>query len=76
MSIFEYDEEKELGRIRKAEREEGEKIGEKKGLMQGAINTIMILKELGISKQRAVSKIVEQFGIIQDEAEKLVDEHW
>lgn len=76
MSIFEYDEEKELGRIRKAEREEGEKIGEKKGLMQGAINTIMILKELGISKQKAISKIVEQFGIIQDEAEKLVDEHW
>lgn len=27
MSIFEYDEEKEMGRIRRAEREEGEKLG-------------------------------------------------
>lgn len=84
MSIFEYDEEKELGRIRKAEREEGEKIGqvrgeelgEQKGLMQGAVNMVITLKKMGISKQEAISKVVEGFGYTQEEAEELVDRHW
>lgn len=84
MSIFEYDEEKELGRIRRAEREEGEKIGqargeelgEQKGLMQGAVNMVITLKELGISKQETVLKVVERFDYAQEEAEKMVNKHW
>lgn len=88
MSIFEYDEEKEIGRIRRAEREEGEKIGqargeelgekrgEKKGLMQGAVNMVITLKQLGISKQETISKVVEGFGYTQEETEELVDKHW
>ncbi len=72
MSIFEYDEEKELGRIRKEERE----AGEEKGLIQGAVNTIVILKGLGISKQEIAAKLAEQFELTQTEAEQLVEKHW
>lgn len=80
MSIFEYDEEKEIGRIRKEEREAGreigEEIGEKRGLTQGAVNTIMILKGIGISPKDTAAKLTEQFGFTKKEAEALVDEHW
>ena len=68
MSIFEYDEEKEIGRIRRAEREEGKK--------DGAVNAIVMLKKLGISKQDTLSNIIENFGFPQEEAEKLVDKNW
>ena len=76
MSIFEYDEEKEMGHIRRAEREEGERSGERLGLTQGAINMIITLKKLGISKQDTLSNLVESFGFAQAEAEELVDKHW
>ena len=76
MSIFEYDEEKEIGRIRRAEREEGEKLGEERGLIQGAVNMILTLKELGISKQDTISKVVERFGYTKDKVEEIVEEHW
>lgn len=84
MSIFEYDEEKEIGRIRREEREigkeigqaQGEEIGEKRGFMQGAVNTIIILKGLGISEKETAEKLAEQFGFTEDEAEALVDENW
>ncbi len=76
MSIFEYDEEKELGRIRKEEREAGEEIGQAQGLIQGAVNTIVILKGLGISKQETAAKLAEQFKLAQTEAEQLVEKHW
>lgn len=84
MSIFEYDEEKEIGRIRREEREigkeigqaQGEEIGEKRGFTQGAVNTIIILKGLGISEKETAEKLAEQFGFTEDEAEALVDEHW
>ena len=76
MSIFEYDEEKEMGRIRRAERADGEKIGQARGEMLGAVNTIIILKELGHSKQETTTKITEKFNFEPEEAEKLVDENW
>lgn len=84
MSIFEYDEEKELGRIRRTEREEGKKIGEesgliqgeKIGLMQGAVNMILTLKELGISKQDTISKVIERFGYTKDKVEEMIEKYW
>lgn len=80
MSIFEYDEEKEMGRIRKTERAEGEEVGqargERIGLERGAVNMIITLKKLGISKQDTLSNIIESFGFAQAEAEELVDKNW
>lgn len=76
MSIFEYDEEKEIGRIRKEEREIGKKIGEKQGLMQGAINMIAALKKLGISRTDTISNIIDSFSFTKDEAEELVGKYW
>lgn len=48
MSIFEYDEEKELALLREAEREGGVKLGMQQGIQQGIQVLITSFKELDI----------------------------
>lgn len=69
MSIYEYDEEKELKIIRADERELGREEGERKGI----IVLIDILNELNAPKDMVLEKISEKFGISEEEAKKYLD---
>ncbi len=79
MSIFEYDEEKEMARIKK----EMERIkqatwddGRKQGLEQGLINTLLTYKEFNVSKDEAALKAAERFNMDLEKVRKIVEEHW
>ncbi len=68
MSIFEYDEEKEMERIKKDIWEQG--------LESGIINTILTYKEFNVSKDEAASKVASRFNMDLEKVRKLVEEHW
>lgn len=88
MSIFEYDEEKELKLIRRDEREigreegrqegkeegkeEGRQEGKRQGLHIGIQAFILDNLEEGISKDRIIEKLVKRFDIQEDEARQWV----
>ena len=80
MSIFEYDEEREIELIRRDEREIGKEIGQKIGEEIGAEkereNTIKSIisfgKKLGASKEQIIKELQERCLLEEQEAEKKV----
>ena len=74
MSIFEYDEERELKLIRRAEYEEGLKEGHEAGLEQGRITTLKKLISKKLSKGWSAAQIAEDLELECSEVEKLVKE--
>lgn len=74
MSIFEYDEERELKLIRRAEYEEGLKEGHEAGLEQGRITTLKKLISKKLSKGWSAAQIAEDLELEYSEVEKLVKE--
>ena len=84
MSIFEYDEEREIELIRRDEREIGKEIGQKIGEEIGAgkerENTIKSIisfgKKLGASKEQIIKELQERCSLEEQEAEKKVTLHW
>ena len=88
MSIFEYDEEREIELIRRDEREIGkeigkeigQKIGEEIGVEKERENTIKSIisfgKKLGASKEQIIKELQERCSLEEQEAEKKVTLHW
>ena len=84
MSIFEYDEEREIELIRRDEREIGKEIGQKIGEEIGAEkereNTIKSIisfgKKLGASKEQIIKELQERCLLEEQEAEKKVTLYW
>jgi phosphoheptose isomerase len=55
----------------------GEIKGERKGELKGAINaTIRMCKEFNVSVADTVKKIIDEFGLTENEAERKVKEYW
>lgn len=66
MSIYEYDEERELRIIREDERAMGEEIGRNEG-----INAVVeILRELNMPEKVMIEKIIDKFGLSYEKAEE------
>ena len=84
MSIFEYDEEREMELIRRDEREIGKEIGQKLGEEIGAEkereNTIKSIisfgRKLGASKEQIIRELQERCLLEEQEAEKKVSLYW
>ena len=88
MSIFEYDEEREIELIRRDEREIGKEIGQKIGQKIGEEigagkereNTIKSIisfgKKLGASKEQIIKELQERCLLEEQEAEKKVTLYW
>lgn len=74
MSIFEYDEERELKLIRRAEYEEGLKQGREDGLKQGRIATLKNLVAKKLAKGWSPVQIAEDLEMELPEVEKLTAE--
>lgn len=76
MSIFEYDEEKEMQKIRKAEyevgreegRREGQEEGHREGREEGVRALIGILKGLDMGENTIMEKLEKGFGLSSEEA--------
>lgn len=64
MSIFEYDEEKEMQKIRKAEYE----VGREEGREEGVRALIGILKGLDMGENTIMEKLEKGFGLSSEEA--------
>lgn len=73
VSIFEYDEERELELFRAAERENGREEGLQEGLIQGLITTC---KELGVSFEATMAKLKEKYSMKDEEAQKNMKLYW
>ncbi len=88
MSIFEYDEEREIELIRRDEREIGkeigkeigQKIGEEIGAEKERENTIKSIisfgKKLGANKEQIIKELQERCLLEEQEAEKKVTLYW
>lgn len=72
VSIYEYDEERELRRIRESEREIGEEIGKEIGMelgqQRGVVSTCL---SLGLTKEETIEKLIEICHITRGEAEEV-----
>lgn len=71
MSIFEYDEEAELKKLRASERRHGEKCGEARGIKLGENRIIMIKICKKLQKSYTISKIAEELEEPEEKIERL-----
>ena len=68
MSIFEYDEEKELALIRRDERSIGMEEGMEKGMLVGIEAFLSLCEDLKLSQEETLSKLMEKFSLSEQEA--------
>ena len=77
MSIFEYNEEEEMRKIRASEykngKEDGIAQGIKQGIEQGMVETC---KELGVSFEQTVARLKLRFDISEQEAQEKAGYYW
>lgn len=72
MSIFEYDEEREIELIRRDEREIGEQIG-----IEKAIRTIIsFCRKHGDTREQTIQELCENCELTRDDAEKKMQLYW
>ena len=80
MSIYEYDEERELKLIRADERELGKELGIELGReeeKENAIKAVISLcKEFGSTKEVTVEKLMEKCELSKETAEEKVNHYW
>ena len=68
MSIFEYDEEKELALIRRDERSIGMEEGMEKGMLVGIEAFLSLCEDLKLSQEETLTKLMEKFNLSEPEA--------
>ena len=68
LSIYEYDEERELKLIRADERELGREEGIAQGLEQGIDALTDMCRELGYSDEQIVAEVVKRFDVSEEKA--------
>lgn len=77
MSIFEYDEEREMKLIRQSERElgweEGHRDGWTAGKSEGIRAFITLCKELNFSEDETISQLMAKFEVTASEARNYIE---
>ena len=88
MSIYEYDEERELALIRRDEREigieqgieRGKEIGEKIGRQEEKENNIksivVLCRKFGRNREQTISELIEQCHLPKEQAQDKVELYW
>ncbi len=84
MSIYEYDEERELALIRRDEREigmeQGKVLGEKIGRQEEREKTVQaiiaVCQELGGSREETMEKLMEKCNLTKMQAQKKIEQYW
>lgn len=57
-------------------REEGHAEGLAEGRIEGIKAVIETCRELGVSKETAMEKVLQKFEVTREEAEQLLDQNW
>lgn len=73
MSIFEYNEEEEMRKIRASEYKNGMEEGIALGIEQGIIE---ICKEMNLTFEQTAEKLKLRFNISEQEAQERVRHYW
>ena len=77
MSIFEYNEEEEMRKIRASEYKNGKEDGIAQGIEQGIVQGMVeTCKELGVSFEQTVARLKLRFDISKQEAQEKVRHYW
>ena len=76
VSIYEYDEEREMRLIRADEREIGMEQGLEQGRQEGIRPAVVLCREFGLSKEETVQRIRKDFALSEEDARKSVENFW
>ena len=76
MSIFEYDEEREMELIRRDEREIGKEIGEQIGKERTIQTIISLCRKHGDTREQTIQELCENCGLTTEDAEKKMQLYW
>ena len=82
MSIYEFDEEREMELIRQDERAEGEQAGLERGRAEGRAEgeqlgrekaVLSLCRKFGCSREESLQRLMEECNLTQEEAEKRME---
>ena len=77
VSIFEYNEEEEMRKIRASEYKNGKEDGIAQGIEQGIVQGMVeTCKELGVSFEQTVARLKLRFDISKQEAQEEAGHYW
>jgi len=77
VSIFEYNEEEEMRKIRASEYKNGKEDGIAQGIEQGIVQGMVeTCKELGVSFEQTVARLKLRFDISKQEAQEKAGHYW
>ena len=76
VSIFEYNEEEEMKKIRASEYKHGKEDGISQGMELGIEGIVVTCKELGVSFEQTVEKVKLHFNISEQAAQEKVLKYW
>ena len=80
MSIYEFDEEREMELIRQDERAEGEQAGLERGRAEGEQlgrekAVLSLCRKFGCSREESLQRLMEECNLTREEAEKRMEEY-
>ena len=84
MSIYEFDEEREMEMIRQDERAEGEQAGLERGREEGRAEgeqlgreqaVLSLCRKFGCSHEESIQRLMEECSLTREEAEKRMEEY-
>ena len=80
MSIYEFDEEREMELIRQDERAEGEQAGLERGRAEGEQlgrekAVLSLCRKFGCSREESLQRLMEECNLTHEEAEKRMEEY-
>lgn len=84
MSIYEFDEEREMEMIRQDERAEGEQAGLERGREEGRAEgerfgreqaVLSLCRKFGCNHEESIQRLMEECSLTREEAEKRVEEY-
>ena len=76
MSIYEFDEEREMEMIRQDERAEGLERGRAEGEQLGREQAVLSLcRKFGCSREESIQRLMEECSLTREEAEKRMEEY-
>ena len=78
MSIYEFDEEREMEMIRQDERAEGEQAGLERGRAEGEQlgreqAVLSLCRKFGCSREESIQRLMEECSLTREEAEKRME---
>lgn len=76
MSIYEFDEEREMEMIRQDERAEGLERGRAEGEQLGREQAVLSLcRKFGCSREESIQRLMEECSLTREEAEKRMEKY-